>query len=88
MLAKEMAPLLGRTIVVDNKAGAGSGLGASFVARAPADGNTLLLATLRSLAGAPAPLPGLVGAPLGVFAAGLGLVIGSLKGFAVSQRAR
>ncbi len=50
MLAKEMAPLLGRTIVVDNKAGAGSGLGASFVARAPADGNTLVLATSSTLA--------------------------------------
>jgi tripartite-type tricarboxylate transporter receptor subunit TctC len=50
MLAKEMAPLLGRTIIVDNKPGAGSGVGASFVARAPADGNTLLVATSSTLA--------------------------------------
>lgn len=50
MLAKEMAPLLGRTIIVDNKPGAGSGVGASIVARALADGNTLLVATSSTLA--------------------------------------
>lgn len=50
MLAQQMAPLLGRTIVVDNKPGAGSGIGAAFVARAPADGNTLLVATSTTLA--------------------------------------
>jgi tripartite-type tricarboxylate transporter receptor subunit TctC len=50
MLAQQMAPLLGRSIVVDNKPGAGSGIGAAFVARAPADGNTLLVATSTTLA--------------------------------------
>ena len=50
MLAKEMAPLLGRTIVVDNKPGAGSAVGASLVARAPADGSTLLVATSSTFA--------------------------------------
>jgi tripartite-type tricarboxylate transporter receptor subunit TctC len=50
MLAQQMAPLLNRTIVVDNKPGAGSGIGAAFVARAPADGNTLLVATSTTLA--------------------------------------
>jgi tripartite-type tricarboxylate transporter receptor subunit TctC len=50
MLAQQMAPLLGRTMVVENKPGAGSGIGASFVARAPADGNTLLVATSTTLA--------------------------------------
>jgi tripartite-type tricarboxylate transporter receptor subunit TctC len=50
MLAKELAPLLGRTFVVENKPGAGSSVGASFVARAPADGNTLLVATSSTLA--------------------------------------
>lgn len=50
MLAKELAPLVGRTMIVENKPGAGSGLGAAFVARAPADGNTLLVATSTTLA--------------------------------------
>lgn len=50
MLAQQMAPLLGRMIVVDNRPGAGSGIGAAFVARAPADGNTLLVATSTTLA--------------------------------------
>ncbi|TFZ00578.1 tripartite tricarboxylate transporter substrate binding protein [Ramlibacter henchirensis] len=49
-LAREMAPLLGRTIVVDNKPGAGSGLGAAHVARSAPDGNTLLVATSTTLA--------------------------------------
>ena len=50
ILAKEMAPLLGTTIVVENKPGAGSGLGATYAARAPADGRTLLVATSTTLA--------------------------------------
>lgn len=54
MLAQQLAPLVGRTIIVDNKPGAGSGVGASFVARAPADGNTLLVATSTTLAINPA----------------------------------
>lgn len=50
ILAKEMAPLVGSTIIVDNKPGAGSGVGASLVAHAPADGHTLLVATSTTLA--------------------------------------
>ena len=50
ILAKEMAPLLGTTIIVENKPGAGSGLGAAYAAHAPADGRTLLVATSTTLA--------------------------------------
>ena len=52
-LAREMAlklqQSLGQPVVVDNKPGAGSNLGAQFVASAPADGYTLLLGTSAAL---------------------------------------
>jgi tripartite-type tricarboxylate transporter receptor subunit TctC len=42
-IAREMGPLLGRTVVVENKSGAGGNLAADTVAKAAPDGNTLLL---------------------------------------------
>jgi tripartite-type tricarboxylate transporter receptor subunit TctC len=50
LLAQQMAPLLGRTMIVDNRPGAGSGIGAAYVAHAAPDGNTLLVATSTTLA--------------------------------------
>src|SRR5690606_31645269 len=50
LLAQQLAPKLGRTVIVENKPGAGSGVGAAQVARSPADGNTLLVATSTTLA--------------------------------------
>lgn len=43
IIAEKLAPRLGQPVVVDNKPGAGALIGAGFVAKAPADGHTLLL---------------------------------------------
>ncbi|HSV79554.1 MAG TPA: tripartite tricarboxylate transporter substrate-binding protein [Ramlibacter sp.] len=42
-LAEEMQAAWKQAVIVDNKPGAGQAIGASYVARAPADGHTLLL---------------------------------------------
>src|SRR5882762_5337193 len=42
-VAAAMADRLGQPMVIDNRSGAGGTLGAAVVARAPADGYTLLL---------------------------------------------
>ena len=42
---RRMGQILGQQFVVENKPGAGSNLAAEFVARAPKDGYTLLMAT-------------------------------------------
>lgn len=46
IMARQLGLRLGETIVVDNKPGAGGGIGTGLVAKAPADGRTLLLGTI------------------------------------------
>lgn len=43
-VAPKMSEILGQSIVVDNRAGAGGNVGAELVAKSPADGYTILLA--------------------------------------------
>ncbi|MCC7183677.1 MAG: tripartite tricarboxylate transporter substrate binding protein [Rhodocyclaceae bacterium] len=68
LIAQYLGPVLGRMVVVENRPGAGTGVGASFVARAPADTGTLLLATSTTLAINPALYPKLTYDPAQDFA--------------------
>jgi tripartite-type tricarboxylate transporter receptor subunit TctC len=43
-VADAMSRALGQTVVVENRAGAGGGIGMAYVAKAPADGYTVLMA--------------------------------------------
>ncbi|RCW68631.1 Bug family tripartite tricarboxylate transporter substrate binding protein [Pseudorhodoferax soli] len=54
LIAPKLEADLGKPVVVENKAGAGGLLGSDAVARAPADGHTLVFATVSSHAIAPA----------------------------------
>ncbi|MES2245519.1 MAG: tripartite tricarboxylate transporter substrate binding protein [Pseudomonadota bacterium] len=63
-VAQEMSARTGQPFVVDNKPGAGSTIGADFVAKAPADGYTLLLGTISSHATAVGLYPKLPYDPL------------------------
>jgi tripartite-type tricarboxylate transporter receptor subunit TctC len=56
-LAPALGELIGQTIVVENRAGAGGVLGADLVAKAPADGYTLLMGSNSTLSVAPALFP-------------------------------
>ena len=53
IVARRLSEDLGQQVVVANKPGAGTMIGAQFVARAPADGYTLLAAVVANLVTAP-----------------------------------
>lgn len=50
ILADKLGPLLGQTVLVENRVGAGTRVGTEAAAKAPADGYTLLLGALSNIA--------------------------------------
>jgi tripartite-type tricarboxylate transporter receptor subunit TctC len=48
VMSAKMGALLGQQFVVENRAGAGGNIGADYVSKAPADGYTLLMATVST----------------------------------------
>jgi tripartite-type tricarboxylate transporter receptor subunit TctC len=54
LVGERLSAVLGQPVLIDNKPGAATQLGASYVAKQPADGNTLLLATVSTLCITPA----------------------------------
>lgn len=67
-IGPEITKALGQQVLVDNKPGATGNLGADMVAKSPADGYTLLLADIGSLAIAPSVFPQLAFDPVKDFA--------------------
>ena len=57
VIANELGPLLGQTVIVENKAGATGTIGAMHVAASQADGYTLLMGTVSNVALAPSFYP-------------------------------
>lgn len=58
-LAQSLTEVIGQTVVVENRAGAGGAIGATAVAQAAPDGYTLLLGSIGNLAHNPALKPDL-----------------------------
>lgn len=54
LLAERMGPLLGQSVIVENRAGVGGVLGADAVAKANPDGYTLLMGTVSTHGASPA----------------------------------
>ena len=54
IFADKLAERLGQPVIIDNKPGAGGNVGAAFVAKSPADGYTLFIASSPGFTNAPA----------------------------------
>jgi tripartite-type tricarboxylate transporter receptor subunit TctC len=53
IMAERLGPKLGQTVIVDNKGGGNGSIAAGYVAHAPADGYTIMIATAATHAGNP-----------------------------------
>ena len=54
IIAQALTPILGQTVLIDNRPGADGAIGAELVAKATPDGHTLLMGSGSNLAGVPA----------------------------------
>ena len=83
MIAERLRPILGQSIVVENRPGAGTLLGASVIAKSPPDGYSLLVATSSTLAISPS----LYANPPAITADFVGVaMIGSVSLFLVTRK--
>ncbi|KRI00563.1 tripartite tricarboxylate transporter substrate binding protein [Curvibacter sp. PAE-UM] len=64
IVANEMGPLLGQSLIVDNKAGAAGAIGVQMGRNAVADGYTLIVASSSAITGAPLLQKGVTYRPL------------------------
>jgi tripartite-type tricarboxylate transporter receptor subunit TctC len=55
LIADPLGQTLGQPVIVENRVGGASNIGTEYVARAPADGYTLLFADRRKTSRAPSP---------------------------------
>jgi len=67
LVGKKLGERLGQPVVIENRAGAGTVIGAAYVAKAPADGYTLLISSGSTFTANPAIHPKLPYDPVGSF---------------------
>ena len=82
-LGARLQEVLGQSFIVENRTGANGNIGSDFVAKAPPDGYTLLVADLGTFTSGPAVYPNLPFDPLADFTP-ITMLVGSPYGLAVT----
>ena len=88
LIATALQKSLGQTVIVDNKPGAGGNIAADFVAKAPADGYTLILAMSGNFVVTPALRPTAVPYKVPDDFAPIGLILEAPHGLFVASKSR